>query len=136
MAAIEEGMPIPALVKVPTPMQLFMFSAATWNRHLIHYNTEFAASDGLANVAVHRALIGGFLAQMLTDWIGDDGDIATLEWSVRGSAAINEPLSCKGTVTSMQSSGDDQLVTLEIWAENHRGEKIAPGNAEVRLTRP
>ena len=34
-----------------------MVSAVTWNRHLIHYNTEFAISDGLKNVAVHRALI-------------------------------------------------------------------------------
>lgn len=131
--AIAEGTTLPDLVKTPTPMQLFMFSAATWNRHLIHYNTEFAISDGLKSVAVHRALIGAFLAQMLTDWLGDAGELARIEWSVRGSAAIDKPLTCKGTVTGKRRNGDDLLVDLEIRAENHEGESIAPGTAVVRL---
>ena len=59
--SIQEGDEIPALTKKPTYMQLFMFSAATWNRHLIHYNTEFARHDGLKDVATHRALMGNFL---------------------------------------------------------------------------
>ena len=35
---IKENDEIRSLTKKPTHMQLFMFSAVTWNRHLIHYN--------------------------------------------------------------------------------------------------
>lgn len=131
--SVREGEELPALVKTPTPMQLFMFSASTWNRHLIHYNTEFAISDGLKNVAVHRALIGGFLAQMLTDWIGEAGAIANLSWSVRGSAAIDRPLTLRGRVSEKREQDGERLLACEVWAENHEGEQIAPGTALVRL---
>jgi hydroxyacyl-ACP dehydratase HTD2-like protein with hotdog domain len=132
-AGLNEGEEIPALVKRPSPMQLFMFSATTWNRHLIHYNAEFAISDGLQNVAVHRALIGGFLAQMLGDWLGPAGTIRTLAWSVRGSAAIEEPLTCRGRLVEKRVDGDERLVSCEVWAENHEGQTIAPGTALLRL---
>jgi hydroxyacyl-ACP dehydratase HTD2-like protein with hotdog domain len=130
---MDEGAEIPALVKHPSPMQLFMFSATTWNRHLIHYNTEFAISDGLQNVAVHRALIGGFFSQMLSDWLGQAGTIRTLAWSVRGSAAIDKPLTCRGKLLERRLDGDERLVSCEVWAENHEGETIVPGTALLQL---
>jgi len=121
------GDPMRELVKVPTPMQLFMFSAVTWNRHLIHYNTEFARADGLKHVAVHRALIGGMLAQMISEWIGDDGAIQSLEWSVRGSAEVNRPLKLVGHVTGKRQVDDDLLVDCDVRAEDEQGNVIAPG---------
>jgi acyl dehydratase len=127
------GDQIPPLVKHPTPMQLFMFSASTWNRHLIHYNTEFAISDGLKNVAVHRALIGGFLAQMLSDWLGDAGTIGNIGWSVRGSAAIDRPLTLRGEVVEKREEDGQRLLACQIRAENHENETIAPGTALVRI---
>jgi hydroxyacyl-ACP dehydratase HTD2-like protein with hotdog domain len=131
--SVEVGDQISALVKRPTPMQLFMFSASTWNRHLIHYNTEFAISDGLKNVAVHRALIGGFLAQMLSEWVGDAGRIVNLSWSVRGSAAINRPLTVRGEVTEKRDEDGRRLLACEIRAENHENETIAPGSALLQI---
>lgn len=131
---VTPGTEIPPLVKHPSPMQLFMFSAVTWNRHLIHYNTEFAISDGLQNIAVHRALIGGFIAQMLTNWLGEAGSIRSVEWSVRGSAAVEKPLTLKGTVTGMRTERGEQVLDCEVWAENHKGETIAPGTAMLVLS--
>lgn len=131
--SVAVGDEVPELVKHPTPMQLFMFSATTWNRHLIHYNTEFAVSDGLKNVAVHRALIGGFLAQMLTDWLGDSGQIVNVTWSVRGSAAIEQPLTLRGEVTEKREEGGERLLACDIRGVNHEGDTIAPGTALVRL---
>jgi hydroxyacyl-ACP dehydratase HTD2-like protein with hotdog domain len=132
---ITEGGELPELVKHPSPQQLFMFSAVTWNRHLIHYNTEFAISDGLQNVAVHRALIGGFLAQMLSDWVAEHGSVQSVQWTVRGSAAIDQPLKLAGRVTGKREADGQRLVDCEIWAENHEGQVIAPGTATVRVER-
>lgn len=133
--ALTEGDELPVLTKTPTPMQLFMFSAATWNRHLIHYSSEFARSDGLKNVAVHRALLGGFLAQMITDWLGLDGRLVSLEWSVRGSAEIDTPLTCHGKIASRFADGDKRFARCEVEVRNHRGERIVPGVAVVEFLR-
>ena len=129
---IEEGHGIPALVKKPTYMQLFMFSAITWNRHLIHYNSEFAHHDGLKDVAVHRALMGSFLAQMLTDWLSEAGRVAKIEWSVRGGAAPGDTLTCRGRVLSKKIESGEKLVECEVWIEKD-GETIVPGKATVKF---
>ena len=128
---ISEGYEISELIKKPTYMQLFMFSAITWNRHLIHYNTEFARRDGLPDVATHRALIGNFLAQMLYDWIGEAGRIAKIEWSVRATAVPGDTLTCRGKVLQKHIEGTKKLVECEIWVENQRGDNIALGKGEV-----
>ena len=128
---ISEGDEIPAITKKPTYMQLFMFSAITWNRHLIHYNAEYAHHDGLQNVAIHRALIGNFLAQLLSDWIGEDGKVAKVEWNVRATAVPGDTLVCKGRVLKKRIEGNTKIVECEIWVEKEGGEMIAPGKGEV-----
>lgn len=129
---IKESLEIPTLIKKPTYMQLFMFSAATWNRHLIHYNTEFAQHDGLKDVAVHRALMGSFLAQMLSNWVGDAGRVAKVEWSVRGSAIPGDSLICKGKVAGKNIKNGEKLADCEVWIEN-KGQVIVPGTGVVKF---
>ena len=38
---------LPELRVLPTPMQIFMFSAITWNRHHIHYSADAARAEGV-----------------------------------------------------------------------------------------
>jgi hydroxyacyl-ACP dehydratase HTD2-like protein with hotdog domain len=128
---IGEGDEISPLVKRPTYIQLFMFSAITWNRHLIHYNSEFARHDGLPDVATHRALIGNFLAQMLSDWLAQSGKITMVEWSVRRTAVPGDSLTCQGKVLKKRIEGVNKLAQCEIWVENQSGDLVAPGKGEV-----
>jgi hydroxyacyl-ACP dehydratase HTD2-like protein with hotdog domain len=128
---INEGYEIPELTKKPTYMQLFMFSAVTWNRHLIHYNTEFARNDGLPDVATHRALIGNFLAQLLSDWLGEAGKIIRVDWSVRQTAVPGDTLTCRGKVLQKCIEGTKKFAECEIWVENQKRDLIAPGKGEV-----
>ena len=128
---INEGYEIPALTKKPTYIHLFMFSAITWNRQVIHYNTEFARRDGLPDVLVHRALMENYLAQMLSDWLGEAGRITKVEMSVRSSAVPGDTLTCRGKVLGKCLEGTKKLVECEIWVENHKGDIGAPGKGEV-----
>jgi len=130
---IIEGYEIPALTKKPTYMQLFMFIAITWNRHLIHYNTEYARHDGLPDVATHRALVGNFLAQMLCDWIGEAGKIGKIEWNVRATTVPGNTIICRGKVLKKRIEETKKMIECEIWVENEGGEIIAPGKGEVVL---
>lgn len=130
---IKEGDEIPILKETPTYMQLFMYSAITWNRHLIHYNTDFAHHDGLNNVVTHRALLGSFLAKMLSNWVGEAGRVSKVEWSVRGSAFPGDTITCRGKVIQKRIEAKTKLVECEIWIENPKGETIAPGKGKVAL---
>lgn len=128
---IKAGDEIPAITKTPSYMQLFMFSAITWNRHLIHYNADYARHDGLQNVAVHRALLGNYLAQLLTDWVGEAGRLNKLEWNVRASAQPGDTLTCRGKVLNTATGEGKKTAECEIWIENSEGTLIAPGKGIV-----
>ncbi len=129
---IEVGQEVPQLVKEPTNLQLFMFSAVTWNLHRIHYDADFARDrDKLPNVVTHRGLLGNFLAQMLADWMKENGALKKIEWSVRGSAMPGDKLTCRGKITKKYKDGNDNVVACEIWIENQKGDTIVPGSAEL-----
>lgn len=128
---IDVGYQLPTLIKKPTYMQLFMFSAITWNRHLIHYNTDFAKRDGLPDVATHRALIGSFIAQMLTDWLGYAGKIKKVEWSVRATAVPGDTLYCKAKVREKRLDAKEKIVECDINVLNQDEVLIAPGKGVV-----
>jgi len=130
---IKIGDEVPSITKKPTYMQLFMFSAVTWNRHLIHYNTEYAHHDGLEDVAVHRALLGNFLAQMMTDWLGENGKLCKIEWNVRSSAKPGDSLVTFGTVIAKNIVDDKKMLDCDIRIENESGTLIAPGKATVQI---
>ena len=130
---IDENDVIPEIIKKPTYMQLFMFSAVTWNRHLIHYNADYAHHDGLEDVAVHRALLGNFLAQLMTDWIGESGKISKVEWNVRASAKPGDTLYCRGNVLKKRIEDNNKIIDCEIRIEKEDETLIAPGKSQILL---
>ena len=130
---VREGMEIPPLVKRPTEVALFRFSAVTWNSHRIHYDREYAASEGYPNILVQGHLHGAYLTQMLLDWIGGGGVLRRFQWSNRRAAFPGDTLTCHGRVTQVYRDGDLNLVDCEIWEENQSGEVCAPGTATVAL---
>ena len=89
---------LPELRVLPTPMQIFMFSAVTWNRHLIHYNADAARAEGHPDVVAQRSLIGNYFARHAGAWLGPAGPVARLSWRVTGSAIPNQGLCCHGVV--------------------------------------
>ncbi len=131
---VKVGEEIPPLVKKPTNVQLFMFSAATWNRARIHYDSDYARNnEGLPDILVHRPLQGSFLAQLLTDWMGEEGSLKKFSWSVRISSVPGDTLTCRGKVIGKHLKDKEHLVECELWIENQRGEKVTFGKATLAL---
>jgi hydroxyacyl-ACP dehydratase HTD2-like protein with hotdog domain len=125
--------PIPDLKITPDVMQIFMFSAATWNRHQIHYSKDAALAEGHKDIVVQRALIGNFLARLLTDWLGDGGEIRELSWKVVQSALPGKTLRCTGVVTERTKSGSHPILTCELKVLNAEEQTVATGSARVEL---
>lgn len=131
---VEVGDEIPAITKMPSNLQLFMFSAVTWNCHRIHFDADFARGhDGLPGILTHRPLLGSFLCQLLTDWVGENGKVERLEWSNRGPAVPGDTLTCRGKVVGKRRQADMALVDCEVWIEKGAGDVIVPGKAVVSL---
>jgi len=130
---LSEGAEIPALVKYPTTMQLVKYAAASGDFYQIHYDKDFALTMGLPGIIVHGWLSLGFLAQMITDWIGERGELLKLSGSYRGMNKVHEDLFCKGKVTKKYTENGKNCARLEIWVENPQGDKTVTGNALVAL---
>jgi hydroxyacyl-ACP dehydratase HTD2-like protein with hotdog domain len=125
---------IPELIVCPDRTQIFMFSAITWNRHLIHYSKDAAISEGLPDIVVQRALIGNFLARLITDWVGDSAELRRLAWKVTRSALPGRNIVCRGKIRERIDSGGDKCLICEVTAYNENDELIASGDATVVFT--
>ena len=130
---IEEGSEITTLVKHPTTQSLVKWAGATGDYFEIHYDKDFARSMGLPGVIVHGGEILSFLSQMMTDWMGEQGTLKKLGCSYRGIFFPGEDVICKGKITKKYVKDGENYLDCEIWAENPRGERLAPGAAVVTL---
>jgi len=130
---VEAGSEIPALVKFPTTMQLVKFAGASGDYYPIHYDKDFARANGLPGVIVHGWLALSFLGQMVTDWMGEGGNLLKLGGSYRGMNHVHEDIICNGRVTRKYVEDDKHCVRLEIWVENPQGERTVSGSAVVML---
>lgn len=130
---VSVGTELPALTKVPTAVQLFRYSAVTWNAHRIHYEQAYAEHEGHPGVLVQAHLHGAFLLQTITDWMGPRARLVNFGWSNRGRAIPGDTLTCRGRVTAKRVEGGLQLVVLELEEKNQRGEMCAPAKATVAL---
>ena len=130
---VNVGDAVTPLVKEPTKKQLVVWAGAVGDYTPIHYDKDFAQARGLSGVIIHGQLTGAFLGQMLTDWIGEKGELKKLSCSYKGMSYPEEKLSCKGEVTKKYEQDGEHFVDCKIWAKNPKGEKTASGRATVTL---
>ncbi len=130
---VEVGSEIPSLVKRTTRRQLVQWAGASGDFYEIHYNKDFALASGLPDVILHGRLKSAYLGQMLTDWIGLEGNLKKYNVRYRGMDFPDQDLTCKGKVTKKYAQDNEHLVELDIWTENPKSEKTITGSAVVSL---
>jgi len=113
-------------------VQLFLYNAALWNAHRIHFDAPYAEQvEGYPGLVVAGPLIGDWLVQCAVEWMGEEGELVSFEFSNRWAAYAGDPLVSGGSVVS--TDRDSGLVTLDLQVLNSEGRVIAPGRAVVRL---
>lgn len=130
---LEVGSEITPLVKRPTTRQLVKWAGASGDFNEPHYDSEIAKRWGLPGVIVHGLLKYQFLVQLMTDWIGADGDLLKISCKYRGVDFPGDTLTCTGKVTRKFVDGERHCVECEIGITNQRGENTTPGMALVAL---
>lgn len=130
---VELGSEVPPLIKHPTIVQLVKYAGAIGDYSPYNFDREYARSIGFPDALVTGSLILGFLAQMVTDWIGESGTLKKLSCQHRTTRHPDANMICRGKVTKKFVQDGQHYVECEIWAENEKRERSTPGTVLVVL---
>lgn len=110
-------------------VQLFRFSAVSWNSHRIHYDAGFAASEGFPDVVVQSTLHGETLTRYALAWAGPNSRLETVSWRNRTTAVAGEPLTWTATVRTVEGAH----VSLEVAVLKADGSPCVTGTVQLAL---
>ncbi|MFD3588095.1 acyl dehydratase [Streptomyces sp. NPDC058683] len=110
-------------------VQLFRFSAVSWNAHRIHYDAGFAASEGFPDVVVQSTLHGETLSRYALAWAGPAARLETVSWRNRTTAVAGEPLTWTATVRAVEGA----RVSLDVAVHKADGTPCVTGTVELAL---
>ena len=130
---IEPGDEIGPLVKEPTKEQIRDYVSLSELRMGRFTSDEAAQGEGLRGIIVPGNMSMSFLAQLITDWAGDQGRLTKLEVNFRRMVEPGDLLECKATVTDAEVSNGENIVMLDTFIENQKGERPIQGTAQVML---
>ena len=132
IAQLNVGDTLPNRDFTPTNVSLFMYNAAVWNPHRIHYDERYTTEvEKHPGIVIDGPLQGDWLSQCVLNWVGDDGRTVGFDYSNRRAAYLGETLMTGGIITEINS--DNHRVTVEIFVKNEAGEVTSPGHATVEL---
>ena len=110
------GDELPRLEKEIGALQMFRYSAITWNPHRIHYDREHAQAEGHPGIQIQAHLHGSLLQELLLSWAGPEGKLIELGWQNVGRATGGQTLAIGGEVTAVDESAG--TVTVDVWTES------------------
>lgn len=130
---IKAGDALPEREYCTDNVQLFLYNAAIWNAHRIHYDYPYATGvEGYPGLVNAGPLMGEWLAQCVNEWLGENGRITELEYSNRKASIIGETLRSGGSVRSVDESTGTAVIDLFLL--NEQDQNIVPGTATVQFS--
>jgi len=131
-ASVDVGDELPAREFSCDIIQSFLYNAALWNAHRIHFDYPYAAEvEGYPGLVVPGPLMGDWLTQCVLDWLDGAGTLASFEYSNRRAAYTGDVLHFSGKVAAVDVPAG--TVTLELLISNDAGDVVTPGKATARF---
>ena len=129
---VSVGDSLPIRSHTPTNVSLFMYNAAIWNPHRIHYDEQYTTQvEKHPGIVIDGPLQGDWLSQVVLNWMGEGGQLVSFNYSNRRASYLGETLTSGGHVTAVDPSRKE--VTVELFVKNAVGDVMTPGSAVVRL---
>ena len=123
---------LPERIHKPTNVSLFLYNAAIWNPHRIHYDETYTKSiEGHPKLVIDGPLMGDWMAQCVSNWLNGQGKICEFEYKNIQAAYLGDTLKSGGKVLSFIENKKEFL--LELWIRNYDDNKVASGSAKIRL---
>jgi len=133
ITTIKQGDPLPVREIRHDIVQSFLYNAALWNAHRIHFDTPYTREvEGYPGLVIAGTLMGDWLTQCAIEWLADDGTLVSFEYTNRKAVFIGDVLTVGGNVIASDPRTGE--VELELHVKNEAGEVITPGKAIVRFT--
>ena len=101
----------------------------------MHWSDEFARAVGVPGAYDYGPERVAWLGHVVTNWMGDTGQLQRLRAQVRRHNLIGDVTWCRGSVTGKKELDGQALVEIELSAVNQRHETTAGGTATVALPR-
>jgi len=131
-ADLRVGLELPTRAHTATNVSLFMYNAAVWNPHRIHYDAAYTTEvEKYPAIVIDGPLQGDWLSQCVLNWLGDAGDLTRFAYSNRRAAYLGETLVTGGTISALDASA--RTAELELRVTNERGDVTTPGSATVKV---
>jgi hydroxyacyl-ACP dehydratase HTD2-like protein with hotdog domain len=127
-ADLEIGEALPSQERRPTNVSVFLYAAALWTPHRIHYDRDHAQSEGNRDILVHGPLLASYLIQSVTDWLGPAGRVTRFDYRNLGPAYPGEVFRTHAVLRGRAES----RLTFHLRLERE-GEPVVEGEAEVEL---
>lgn len=130
--ALEEDRPATiidgdALIKNPDKVCLFMFCAAIWAVHRIHWDTPRARSEGLPDAILPGWMVSSYLAQLAQMRAPSGMRLGKINVRYRGMAFPGDTLTCRAAPGSNEAA-------IKMTVSNQSGAEISTCDAEYVAT--
>ena len=117
----------------PDNVQLMLYNAALWNAHRIHFDEPYAKNaEGYLGLVIAGPMLGDWLHQCVEEWLGEDGQIFSIDYSNRVATFVGATLSAGGKITALRP--DSREVEIDAYIKNQSGDVVTPGQVVVRFT--
>jgi hydroxyacyl-ACP dehydratase HTD2-like protein with hotdog domain len=100
-----------------TPLQLFRYSAVTWNPHRIHFDEPYAREEGHQGIALHSHLRAALALRCVTEGLGPQWRVTKFTYRLRKPVYAPADLAYTARVTAV----DGDMMTLELNEQHPSG---------------
>ena len=124
------GAELPLRQHTATNVSLFMYNAAVWNAHRIHYDETYTTEvEGHPAIVIDGPLQGDWLSQVALNWAGAQGNVMSFGYSNRKASYLGEVLTSGGVISAIDLQ--KRSVELTLFIKNEADEVVTPGTATV-----
>ena len=129
---VEPGDEIGPLVKQPSREEVHTFAEVS------RLGGRFTSDEAASNEGYDRWIVSawqsmGYLAQVITNWMGQDGSLSKFQVLFRRVVGPGDRLECRAVVTDKWILDGHHIVALDAFMANQSGEHLIQGTAEVVL---
>lgn len=124
--------PLPVREWRPDILQFRQFAEVSGNFNPVHLDDAYARRVGLEGAVAQGVLTIAQLGAMLTDWMGEEGTLKSLEVRFEKMVRAGERILCSGYI---KEKGPNAFI-CKLCATNGHGEKVLSGSAVVTFNHP
>jgi 3-methylfumaryl-CoA hydratase len=110
-----------------TALQLFRYSAATWNPHRIHFDAPYAREEGHPGIALHSHLRAALALRCVTEGLGAQWRVTKFTYRLRKPVYAPAEL----TYTARVTAAEGDTMTLDLSEEHPSGQAGFEGTVRV-----